>query len=104
MIQPMTGFHERPVNRSGVRKHKWMRESMARPDASIKNTMICVKCGLGRGVMRENFNFNKTVYFVPEKILSMDKIPFFCGDEWIGDSFPISSNKPDFICEEEFKV
>jgi hypothetical protein len=66
-----------------------------------------VKCGLRKGSIKENFRWHETVYFDSEKLLNTGKLPFPCGDEWIGGELLINSNdviEQEFICEDEFKV
>lgn len=88
-----------------TRKHKWKKKfKMEKPSSRITGAHICIQCGLGKGHIKENFNFHELVFFAPDKILSRRRVPFPCGDEWIGGELLINSSKTDFICEEEFKV
>lgn len=91
-------------------RHKWKKRLFIKPQYNdygnrIYDTSECVKCGLRKGYSGKGPGFFPTLlYFVPEKILSVEKLPFSCNDEWIGGSLPINKNRVVFICEDEFKV
>jgi len=86
-------------------KHMWRRRRNIQTPGTepIKSPHECVKCGLGKGTMMTRPRFHVTVYFSKEKVLSVNKVPFFCSGIWNG-GFPQISSNIDFICEAEFKV
>ena len=98
-------------------RHKWKKRNFSKSqvyrdsteaahlrDVRIYDTKECAYCGLRKGYSKDYGFFPKIVYFIPEKVLSVDKIPFSCNSEWIGGSLPINRSKVVFICEDEFKV
>lgn len=69
-------------------------------------TLECIHCGLRKGSSRDYGFFPTLVYFTPDLgIISRDKLPFPCHNEWIGGELLVDKKKKiTFIKENEFSV